>query len=413
MRTFIAMLGTFLEWAEYSFYGYLASKMSRIFFPQFDQKIAMIATFGVFAAGFIARPLGGIVFGYAGDVLGRKKALSVSIVLMGLATLSIGLLPTYQQVGLLAPILLLSCRMLQGIAVSGEFNGASIYLIEHAKPDKQYLAGSSVAAAAAAGMLFGAMVIATISLPFMPSWSWRIPFFIGAFSCIAGYYLRQNLTESPQFLQSAAKKKLARLPIVEVMLNHKKALLQTGILAAFVGIYVYICNIYYGSYLIHQAHYSMHNAVLLCGFGQAMVAVLIPIFANKADKVGGKKILLPGLLLAIIVAPLMFLFASYQSLSWLIFAEILYAIANAATSATIFKTVFDLFPTNSRYTGITFAWSLSVAIFGGTAPLFAQYLLGHLGFIGPAIIVSCSAILALCSVVVFELKNVKMVAGMP
>lgn len=398
MRTFIAVLGTFLEWAEYSFYGYLATKMSQLFFPEYDHQLAMIATFGVFAAGFIARPLGGVLFGHAGDVFGRKKALSVSIALMGLATLSIGLLPTYQQVGIVAPLLLLSSRILQGIAVSGEFNGASIYLIEHAKPSRRYLAGSWVAAAAAAGMVFGALTIAIISLPSMPEWSWRIPFFIGAISCVTGYYVRQHLTESPQFLSSESNATRDRLPIIDVIANHKTALVQTGILSAFIGIYVYICNIYFGSYLIHQAHYSVHSAIFLCGFGQAMVTLLIPFIAMKADKVGGKKILLSGLLLAMFTAPILFLLAGFESFGWLIIAEIIYAIANATTSATVFKIVFDLFPTRTRYTGITFAWSLSVAIFGGTAPLLAQYLFGHVGIMGPAIIVSSSALLAFYSV---------------
>ena len=140
--TFVTVFGTFLEWAEYCIYGYLAAKISGLFFPQVDPRIGLLATFGIFAAGFIARPLGGVIFGHIGDTYGRKKALSYSMAMMGVATVAMGFLPTYAEIGIAAPILLLLCRILQGLSVSGEFNGAAIFLIEHAQPGCKNLAGS-------------------------------------------------------------------------------------------------------------------------------------------------------------------------------------------------------------------------------------------------------------------------------
>jgi MFS transporter, MHS family, proline/betaine transporter len=180
---FVSVIGTFLEWTEYCLYGYLAAKISVLFFPQFDARVGLLATFGIFAAGYFARPLGGILFGHIGDTRGRKQALMVSMALMGVATVSIGLLPTYAEWGLFAPLLLLLCRILQGLAVSGEFNGAAIFLIEHAQPGYKNRAGSWVGAAAAAGMVFGALLVALVSYDGLPTWVWRIPFLIGALSC--------------------------------------------------------------------------------------------------------------------------------------------------------------------------------------------------------------------------------------
>ncbi len=388
--TFAAIIGTLLEWAEYCFYGYSATKIGALFFPQLDKRAGILAAFAVFALGYVARPLGAVLFGYIGDIYGRKKALSSAILLMGIATLAIALLPTYSQAGILAPLFLISARLIQGIAVAGEFNGAGIYLIEHADHEHQYLAGSWIPSAASAGMLFGAGIVSFTSLSWMPEWSWRIPFFMGAISCLIGHIIRKNAAESPEFMSFKKNNVNLNFPLFEVIKEKPLSILKTMAIAAFVGIYVYTGNIFFTSYLIHYSNYSVSQATWLAAIGQGAATLLMPLFALYADKKGGNRLLKQGLIVSAIVGPLNIYLANQHSLFLVITAQLLYALANGLFSSVIFKYLYDLFPTHLRYSGITFAWSLSVAIFGGTAPLVASYLGSSAG-----IYVSCAALITL------------------
>jgi MHS family proline/betaine transporter-like MFS transporter len=398
---FISVFGTFLEWAEYCIYGYLASKMSSLFFPQFDSRIALLATFGIFAAGFIARPLGGVIFGHIGDIYGRKQALIFSMALMGVATVAMGILPTYAEWGLFAPVLLLVCRIMQGLAVSGEFNGAAIFLIEHAKPGRKNRAGSWVGAAAAAGMLCAALMVSAVSYDGLPTWVWRVPFWIGSLSCFAGFYLRRHLSESPEFILSKAQQQSHdKVPLLSALKNNKIAMLKTAAIAAFTGVNVYVCNIYFATFLINKAQFNPHTALMIVAFGQGCVAFLIPVMGKLADAWKGRALILFGLLGATVAAPLVFLLGMMHSLLLALCAQLLYALFNAMTSAPLFNYINQLFPTQRRYSGITVAWSVSVALLGGTAPMIAQYLVGTLQWLqGPALYVSLSAMMAFIAIV--------------
>ena len=398
----VSVIGTVLEWAEYSIYGYMATKISALFFPNFDARSGLIATFGIFAAGFIARPLGGVVFGHVGDKYGRKQALTFSIVMMGFATIAMGLLPTYAEVGIWAPIFLLICRILQGFAVSGEFNGAAVFLIEHAQAHRKNLAGSWVGAAAAGGMVTGALMVSLVSNDWMPPWAWRVPFWVGSISCFVGFYLRRHISESPEYqVIRTQQQQKSNIPLIALIKHNKIAMLQTGAIAAFVGIYVYVCNIYFTSFLIQSAHFSVQQATLIAAFGQALVAVGIPIMGKIADLFGGRTLLLLGLIGATTVAPMIFLLGIMHTITMALCAQFVYALFNAMTTAPVFNYLNQLFPTSRRYSGITIPWSLSVAIFGGTAPIISQYLVGTWQlFEGPAIYVSLSGMIAFVSIIV-------------
>ncbi|HRE30845.1 MAG TPA: MFS transporter, partial [Candidatus Berkiella sp.] len=188
----IISLGTLLEWAEYTFYGYMALTLSSLFFPSSNPKVALIKTFGIFSAGYIMRPLGAIIFGAMGDNLGRKPALMSSLLLMGFATFTIGCLPTYATIGIGAPLLLLLMRLLQGLAISGEYNGAGIFLVEKSSSNP-CLAGSWVSASAAAGMVVGGVAALLVNHPLAPLWAWRVPFLLGGLSCFLGLMCRNRL----------------------------------------------------------------------------------------------------------------------------------------------------------------------------------------------------------------------------
>lgn len=395
-RTVAAIIGTVIEWAEYSFYAYMAHMISDLFFPEFDKTAALIATYGVFAAGFLIRPLGAVFFGYIGDRIGRKSALVGSVYLMAFATIGMGLLPTYAQIGIAAPALLLLFRLLQGFAVAGEFNGASIFLIEHSKNERPCLAGCWSAFGAAAGMMLGGVAASIVSLPDMPDWAWRVPFMLGFVGCIVGVYIRKNFDETPAFDQVKTEQLIEKLPLLTAIKQHKKALLQTAIMAGFIGANVYICNVYFISFLIHEGQVKSDLAIRLVTFGEACVVLMLPFMAMLADKFGVKPLLKIGFTLAIVGAPTLFYFGSTGIVGLIIIGQILYATWDTMVSGALFKYVFDLFPTNVKYSGYTFAWCVSVALFGGTAPMMAQYWVGENGWtLAPALYVALFAAMGL------------------
>lgn len=408
----IAMLGTILEWADYSFFGYMNVAISKLFFPQIDARTGILATFGIFAAGFFMRPLGALLFGHIGDKRGRKKALSYSLLLMGIATFCISFLPSYNSIGLLAPILLLLCRLTQGLAVGGEFNGAAIFLIEHSRNNHPNLAGSWIGTAVATGMMLGACFATIVSMPGLPVWAWRVPFLLGFATCLIGSYLRYKLLESPQFLETQIKYETVELPIKEALLKHKKPLLITMVLAAYVGIFTYICNIYYVTFLIKQSHTPNNIATTLAAIGELFIVILFPICGYMADKLKrSEPLIISGLLSTAIIVPFVFLLGLSGSFILAALGQVLYAVFNAVSCAPLFKYVFDLFPTSTRYTGNSFAWSISVALFGGTAPFIAEYLVTTQNYLyGPAIYVSLISLIAASTVILnTKLRRTKII----
>lgn len=391
----IISLGTLLEWAEYTFYGYMAITLSQLFFPESDLQVGILKTFGIFAAGYLMRPLGGIVFGYWGDRWGRKEALMISLFLMGVATVGIGLLPTYTTLGAKASLILLLLRLVQGIAISGEYNGAGIFLIEKNTSAFACLAGSWVSASAAAGMVVGGMAAFIVSLPSMPIWAWRVPFLLGGLSCFMGLWLRQSVTESTAFL-TAKSTPLPRSPLLTVFKQYKKELLMAMAMAALTGIYVYIGNIFMVVFLKQQALIPTHYATFFTIFGEAIVVFAIPAFAYLADLTDPYRLYRLGLWLIALLCPIIFLLAASAYYPFILLAMVIYGILNGVACGPMVKILCDQFPLAVRYSGISFAWGLAAAIFSGTAPIVAQYLSQHVsGLWGPSLYVSSAALITL------------------
>lgn len=392
---FIGILGTALEWLEYSYYGYLTTRISQLFFPQYDARTGLFASFAIFAAGFIMRPLGGLLFGFIGDSKGRRIALFWSLLLMGCSTLLMGLLPTYEQIGIYAPIALLLCRLLQGLAVSGEYNGAAIFLIEHHKTNYPILAGSWVGAASAFGMLMGAFCAILVAYPGMPTWSWRVPFFFAFFSCLIANYLRYRMAETPAFLTSSNQRKLIKYPLKEIMTSYRKPFVFNMLLAAFVSVYIYVGNVYFASFLIKERFYSMSQATSIVAFGELIVVISFPFAALLAERFGHKRIMLIGLLGTLLATPLLFSLTQTHSLVLNILAELFFGLTNALVCAPIFHFIYTLFPTEIRYTGNSTAWGLGVALFGGSAPTIAHFLTDHYSYYAPSFYVGLFTLIAI------------------
>lgn len=372
-----AVIGTILEWFEYLLYGYMAPVIGKLFFFTEDPYCRLFFAYTTFALGFCVRPLGSIIFGYIGDRFGRRNTLTYSLLLMGLATLSIGLLPTYHQVGFAAPVLLVIVRMVQGLSAAGEI-GVSTFLMEHAGKQNPYFAGSLAAWASGLGMLLASFVT-NIALQMDTLNAWRYPFFSGALLAVLGLYFRFRLAETPQFLEVVKQKRQVQIPFINVVKSYKLAGLATVAMAALIGIYIYTCNIYFINLFIHNAIFTRSQGLWLAAFGNLFIVILLPIIAWLTDRYFGRKMLITAISALFIIVPTYY-FLSTQKLFLLgISAQFLYALGYSLLCAPTFKFLFDLFPTEVRYTGFTFFWNTSAALFGGTAPLIMQLWYGVVG----------------------------------
>lgn len=370
-RVLIATSGTFLEWTEFSYYAYISSKISTLFFPSLTPFLALMAAFSVFAIGYIFRPLGSLFFGHIGDKYGRRKALQQSIFLMGISSLSLAIIPTYHQAGILAPLLLVLFRCLQGFAVAGEFNGSAIYLIEH-EQDRPCLASSWTAFAAASGMMAGSFLAYLVQLSFMPDWAWRMPFLFGASACLFARLLRGSFPESPEFLEQSNEERPS--PLSLLLSKHRRLFFQSILIISALGVYLYTMNIYYASHLSRYSTLDQNQIRLVISVAQTLVALLIPVIAYYADHFKTADLLSWGLYSCFISVPLLYIFSASCSFSVILLLQIPYAISNVLISIPLFNFLNQLFPISIRYSGISIAWSISMAVFGGTAPIVAGFL---------------------------------------
>ena len=400
---FLSVIGTIIEWMDYTLYGYLANIMALAFFPQANLHQRLIWVFSLFASSFLLRPLGAVIFGHCADCQGRKKAIVLTILITGMATVAIGLLPEYSQWGIAATLALLLLRIIQSLAIAGE-NGVAVFLLEHAKKSTNFY-GSLIGAASSIGMFISTLLVMLFTNSNLPAWSWRVPYIIGGVLCIVVSFMRYYICESADFLKVQEQNRSQKYPFLYAIKKHPRALLTTAAFAAFMGLYTYICNIYFHTYLITQAELSTHAASIVSTFGQIMAVCAIPISGFLADQFGKTNILVIGLIFAMIIPPTMFALASQGQLLFCFLAMVIYGIGMGLSLAPMFKYLFDLFPTEVRYSGYTGAWNISVAIFGGTAPLIAQCLSNHQLGRYAGLYVSLSAFI--CLMIAFKIQWAK------
>ena len=388
----------YIEWIDFVLYMYLGTSISKYFFPDNIGSSAIILTYVIFAISYISRPIGGLIFGVYSDVKGRKKPLIISAMLMALATIGIGLIPSYEMIGVWAPILLLICRLIKSMAVAGEFNNSSIFLMEHAK-SKKTLAGSWIGVASSAGMFTGSVIAYIVSTVSYTN-SWQIAFILVGISSLVIMVFRQSLKESPEFIvytenKNTNKKKVS---MYSSFMSQKDGLLKIAIIASFLCVYIYICNIYFSNYMHTHMHYETVYSMSYMMFVQGFVTLFIPLFAFLAEKVGYEKVLRRAIPMIGVMAFLLYTGGKFQSYDLIILGLICYVFANAAISATIFRYMYECLSIEFRCTGGSFMYSLTAAIFGGTAPIIAAYFIesGHL--MAPAYYVLIFTVVAYLSV---------------
>jgi len=375
-----SVLGNLLEWYDFFLYGTAAALVfNKIFFPAgTDPLLGTLGAFAGFAVGFVARPFGSIVFGHIGDKFGRKKALVWTLMLMGAATFCIGLLPTYAQIGILAPLLLVVFRVLQGFAAGGEWGGGVLIVSENAPPGRRGFFSSFSQVGISSGFVLSAAVFYLVQL--MPeesfmAWGWRIPFLLSVVIFAVGMYIRTHLTESADFSATKAQQKTVHLPLVEVVRSQPKEILLTmGLrMAENGGSYIFLAfTLAYGRFI------GIDRSVLLLGVMLSMIlnALLMIGFGHLSDKLGRRPVYSFGAGGLMVVAVPFFLMINTGDTLWILLAFILgNSICHAAMIGTMPAYFTELFRPEVRYTGVALGHGLASVFAGGLSPLIATALL--------------------------------------
>ena len=399
------MTGNALEFYDFTLYGFFAPLIARSFFPNTDSDsvTALLLALTVYAVGFLMRPLGAILFGHIGDKYGRKKALGLSVMLMAIPTTLIGLLPTYAAIGIAAPIILTLCRLMQGLCTGGAYNGAAIFVIEHQK-DRRGFAGGLITSSCAIGALLGALVgyICTHSDHVLGFESWRLPFILGMVIGLVGAYIRRQLDESPVFIEAMAKRdaqekktSTKKVPLVEALAKHWRSVLCIMGMAWLNGVMYYAAFNYMSIYLKEEHNWPVHDTLPMSSVALVVYALLTPIAGMISDRRGAIGLMRPTAIAVFILAIPIFMLISTGQLWLIVLAQVIYAILAACFSGPLNFFMQSLFPVEDRYSGISFSYSLGMAIFGGSTLLIMEALRIHLDYaFAPAIWLTISALAA-------------------
>lgn len=375
-----SFIGNFVEWFDYAVYGYLATTIAVVFFPAGNKQAALLSTYALFAVSFVVRPIGGFFWGGLGDRIGRKNALALSILIMSGATFCIGFLPSYAAAGMFAPGLLLLVRIVQGFSAAGEYAGSSAFLVEYAPPHRRGTYAAVVPASTAAGLLLGSLLAAgmsaTLSDGQIQSWGWRVPFLLAAPMGLIGRYIRNKLEDTPEFQELAAKDDAVKAPTRELLTTYwRTGLIASGaVLLNAVGFYVILS--YMPTYLSEEIGLGRTESFVATTIALVTYIGFIFLTGLLSDRFGRKKVLVTASLLFAVFTVPAFAALDTKSLVAIIVVQILLGGMLTLNDGTLPSFLAELFPTQVRYSGFAVSFNLSNALFGGTAPFMATFLIG-------------------------------------
>jgi MHS family proline/betaine transporter-like MFS transporter len=395
------VIGNMLEWYDFAIYGYFAAQIGRTFFPSQDAVSQILSAFGIFAVGFLMRPLGGAVVGYIGDKFGRSVALTFSVTAMAVPTFLVGVLPGYQTLGLVAPIILTLLRMLQGLSVGGECPTSLVFMVEHAAPGRRGLAGAIALCGNCAGILLGSltgsMIAAVLPSAAVEHWGWRVPFMLGLLVGLVGYFLRRHLHDAKPDTSAA------RSPLVETLRDHRPLLLWLAGLGVFGAVGFYLMFLYVVSWLQFADGIAPVHALEI---NSVSMAVLIPVMIAMgwlSDHVGRKPLLLLALFLGLFGAFPLLRLMHHTNPTLIILGQLGFSLILGTFFGALPSAMVEAVPAQVRCSALSLGFNVTSGIVGGLTPLVAAWLVHRTADdFSPAYMITAAAAISLLAMVFYR-----------
>lgn len=403
----ITSLGGFLEFYDFIIYALMAGYIAEHFFPGHNSFSSLMTTFATFSAGYFARPLGGLVFGHFGDRIGRKRTFVATVLIMALSTFLMGCLPSYAQVGLLAPVLLVILRILQGFSIGGEIPGAMTYLSETVNQQRG-LVMSLLFMALVNGVVFGSLVHAFmlwwLPLEDMKAWGWRVPFWLGGSLGICSYVVRKRFNESALFLELSKRKAKSTVPLLQLFQSHRMGLLTGTLLIIPVATSMTLLFLFTPGYLTRMLDYHAADVAWAGSFGILCSSVVFVLIGLLADRWSPKYLLLlSSCLVSILAVPLFTWYGQGIDVIWVMLASAI-VLGTITGIAPLFMST--LFPVQVRYSGIAFCYNIGFALFGGLTPVIAMALISWSNNLqAPAWYLLASGLCGVCAFLILSGKD--------
>jgi len=372
------VIGNVLEWYDFGVYGYLVPTISQLFFPAGDPVVSLLSTFAVFGVGFVMRPVGSILFGIYGDRYGRRRALSAVVFVMALATFAMGLLPTYGQLGVLAPALLVIVRLFQGLSAGGEWGGSTAYIVEFAPSARRGFFGSWQLVGVGGGFLLGSLTAALLNSALSQgerlAWGWRLPFLFGIAVGLVGAYLRWRLDDTPKYTEIEEQGAIATAPLGEAIKNYpRQTLLGFGVTLHNTVAY-YIALVYMTNYMTSVGKLPQSTTLWIGTSCLAVFVVLLPLMGWLSDRLGRRPLLITSCIGYAVLGYPFFLLAASGNSGLAMVAQLLMILLYVPYAGACPAFYAEIFPTRVRYTALSIGYNIAVALFGGFAPFIATFL---------------------------------------
>lgn len=400
-----AGIGNVIEWYDFAVYGYLATVIGALFFPTASEQLLLsFATFGV---GFVMRPVGSIVLGHVGDRVGRRTALVFTIVVMGVSTTLIGVLPTYAVIGVWAPVLLVVLRLLQGLSAGGEWGGSASFMVEYARSDRRGFIGSwqqfTIVTALLLGAAAGTAVSGALSQDALYAWGWRIPFLAGFLVIPVGLYLRWRIPDTPKFRELKQERQVERAPLLTMVRSYWRDILRAFGFTVVWTVAYYIFLTYLPTYLETEVGLSKTFSLAATMIELAFMALLVPFAGLLSDRLGRRKLPLMISCGLFIVLPLPLFAVAGASSAAVIVIVLVFAASLALFSGPGPAAIAELFSTEVRYSALSIPYNIAVALFGGFAPFIATLLIQTTGSrLAPTFYVMAAAVVSLLTIATFR-----------
>ena len=403
-----ASIGNLLEWYDFSVYAFFAAPIARLYFPDSNPMKGVLLVFLTYGLGFIMRPVGAIVIGHFGDKYGRKSALVFTVMAMAFGTVLIGVLPTYATVGAFGAVLLTVARLIQGFSAGGEWGGSTSFLVEYAPQNKRGFYGSLQQMTTVGGLVlgsaYGALLTGLLSDAQMLSWGWRLPFLSGILLAVVGLFLRAKVEETPKYEEIESRQQVAKTPFMEMLQSYPRETFTAFSFTLLWTVGFYIVLTYMPTFMQQQLKIPASQALLAAAAGQLLLAVLIPFSGALSDRIGRRPLLITACAVFVIGIVPMFKFVVSVHEFWAVLVnQLFWAIPLSFYSGAGPAAIAEIFPTKVRYVTLSTGYSISVAIFGGFAPVIAQLLIGWTGDpISPSYYVILAAVASLITMILIR-----------